>query len=257
MLTAKLLPPPRIVRHYLPQGTGPGALYDGAGNAVRVPVVPQDFKDLGLQVPDYLWPCQETSGNLASTIGSLTLTANGSPTYANDISDWDRNGVGFTEGANQRFSAAAASGPNPASTSVAWLVYFQMSGNVSAVNRRVVAACDGLTTTGVMANLTTSNVLRVICVNVGANGSYNYNDGAAHPLLLVYDRTNSLVRAYTDKEQVNGTYAAGAVDAAKGIGAMSNSSFPGYIVLTAAAAGSVAESYGKATLSALGWTLAY
>lgn len=244
----------RGLKRGLGVSVGPSVPNEGG---IFFPSTAAHFASLGIATPSHLWPCQEASGNLADSLGGLSLVAAGTPLYQQSVPGFTRKAVGFNEGAGQRFTVAAGSGPNPATTSVAWLGYFRMTAGVGGVNRRVLCACDGIATTGVMANLTTSNVVRLLCVAVGANGSYDYNDGALHPMLLVYDRTNSLVRCYTDKEQVNGTYNSGAVDAAKGLGAPTNNSFPGAIPWAIAAGGATAEGYGKTTLQKLGWALAY
>ncbi len=231
--------------------------FDGPRKLIRVPVVPQDWTDLGLRAPDYVWPCQEASGNLASTASTLALVAANGPTYQTTVTDWSRKSVNMAEASGVRFTAAAASGPNPASTSVAWLIYFKLTAGVSGANRRLLVGAAGLTTTGVGVNITTANVARIYCVNVAANGVYDYNDGAVHPLLLVYNRTASTVAYFTDKETLAGTYNAGVVDAAKGLGEAAQNSAPAGVLYMTAAAGAVAESYGKSTLSALGWALAY
>lgn len=248
-------------------GTAPGIIQgilsgidalagDGAAGAFA-PASAAEFAALGIAAPSNLWQCQEASGNLADSIGSLTLTANATPTYQQSITGWARKALGFNETAAQRFQVTAGSGPNVATQSVAWLCYFLLSGTPGA-QRRILTAADGLATTGVLATFLTTGRIRMACVNVTADGTYDYRDSALHPLLLVYNRTGSLVRVFTDKEQVNGTYSAGAVDAAKGLGAAgAGNSLPGFIAWAFAAAGATAEGYGKTTLQQLGWQLSY
>lgn len=227
------------------------------GSTIFTPSTAGEFTALGITAPSNLWLCQEASGNLADSIGALTLTANATPLYQQTVPGWTRKAVGFNETAAQRFQALAGSGPNPATQSVAWLCYFRLSSMPGAA-RRLLTAADGLATTGVLATLTSAGLILLTCVNVGATGLYNYQDGNVHPLLLVYDRTNSLVRVYTDKEQINGTYSAGAVDAQKGLAAAgAGTSLPGLIPWAFAASGATAEGYGKTTLRKLGWSLGY
>lgn len=266
MLTEKINVPRLVPRYRIPYssplfGNSFVGLDAPFAPGVRVPTTRDDFTVLGIVAPNHLWLSQEASGNLTDSIGGVTLAANGTPTYGNAVSGWTRKGLGFDETANQRFSVAAGTGPNPATTSVAWMCYFRVTSDVTSTNRRLLIAADGLATTGVLCNLTLNGgqtLVRIVCVSVGANGTYDYNDGNVHPALLVYDRTNSLVRIYTDKEQLNGTYDAGAVDAAKGIcAAGSGNSILGNVLWAAAASGSTAEGYGKHTLTALGWGLSY
>lgn len=44
------------------------------------------------------------------------------------------------------------------------------------------------------------------CSGSTTTGSQSIQDGRAHPLLLVYDKTNSRVKAYSDLEAVTGTF---------------------------------------------------
>lgn len=247
------------------QSSSSAGLYSGLNNTkganagaggVYVPTTSAEFTALGITAPSSLWLAQEASGNLTDSLGTLTLSANASPLYTQQVAGWARYGVGFNEQTAQRFQAAAGVGPDVATQSVAWLVYLKLAG-VQGGTRRVLHAAEGFTTTGVQVAITTSNQLQLRCVNVGTTGSYDYNDGAVHPVLLAYNRTAGTVRIYTDKEQINGTYSAGAVDAAKGWGASAGTSFLGQILYGFAAGGATAEGYAKSTLSALGWSLAY
>lgn len=87
----------------------PSVTRDGPSNWY-VPQSGADFTALGLAVPDYLWLCQEASGNLSSTIGSLTLTANATGhLYEQTHSGWARKfvQVGAISGSSWRTTDAA------------------------------------------------------------------------------------------------------------------------------------------------------
>ena len=71
----------------------------------------------GLPNPGHAWQMQETSGNLADSLGSTSLTASGTGvTYNSTQSGWTRKGVSFSDGATGTFTSASSL-CNPASTS--------------------------------------------------------------------------------------------------------------------------------------------
>lgn len=73
---------------------------------VFVPQSTSDFVKLGLPVPDYLWLCQDATGNLAATIGPSGLTQNASGSgylYQQSMAGWLRKFVGFPEGNQNGF----------------------------------------------------------------------------------------------------------------------------------------------------------
>jgi hypothetical protein len=79
---------------------------------VFVPQGPADFAALGLPVPDFLWLCQEATGNLTPAIGNtaVQLAPNASPLYQQSVTGWSRKFVGTTDGtAGHRFSTTHAS----------------------------------------------------------------------------------------------------------------------------------------------------
>lgn len=232
----------------------PGVTTDGPSN-VYVPQSQADFTALGLGTWTNLYLCQEASGNMLDTIGSVTLTAVGSPLYQQTVSGWTRKALEFNQAAAQRFSVGAGSGPNPGSTSVAWLVYCKYTGTPSA-NRRLWCPSD-IAVTNLQLVQTTANKAQLVCNSVGTNSVSSYNDSTVHPFLIVFDRTNLLVRLYTELEQVNGTYSALVADGTKGFGATSGTSCLAQVVWAAMTTGANAEALGKTTLSTLGWTLSY
>ena len=249
-------PPPGLCKQIYTDG-GDGGTGAAGGHPVFMPQTAHDFKILGLGVPSSLWPCQEAAGNLAGSLGGFTLTAGGAPTYQNTKTAWTKKALVFTQVASQRFQAASGTGPNPSTQSVSWFCYFYLTG-APAANGRLLMAAANSATTGVMALFQTTGVIRLDCKGVTATGAYNYNDGLVHPCLMVYDRTNTLVRIYTDKEQVDGTYDAGTADNQKGIGGIGASTpAPAGVLWLSCSSGAVAEGRNKSTLSRLGWTLAY
>lgn len=242
----------------LSAGTAPSASRDATSN-IYVPATAGEWTALSLTAPDDLWLSQEASGNLADSIGAVALTANATPGYSAAISGWSRVGVSLTEGtANQRFSAGIGVGPSPASVSIAFLAYVKIKTAVAGATRGILGLGGNLA----VQQQSGLQKIRIACVGVNTNGTANYADGSVHPLLFVYDRTNSKVVVYTDLETFTGTYNVGATDGNKGYGAGGSITTPtGMNVLYGAAySGANAEALStqataKSYLQALGWTI--
>ena len=79
---------------------------DGPSN-VYVPRVAGDFAALGLPVPDYLWLCQETSGELIPAIGAIAGVGAGTRLYRQTLAGWTRKFLGPTVGTNDYFGCTA------------------------------------------------------------------------------------------------------------------------------------------------------
>lgn len=203
--------------------------------------------------PNSLWLCQETSGNLSDSIGSLTLTANATPTYDNAVTGWTRKGLGFTQVANQRFGAAAGVGPSPATTSQMWLWIVTVTATPAAT-RGICQVSNGAT---VLQGLLTSTPRARI--NVGGTTTDGTNSPATEtngmPVVLLYDRSGSRAMLYTSQEKITGTYSAGVVDGVKGIGA--GTSFPGFCVYGAMWSGAAAEAFTDANVKSLLQTMGF
>lgn len=231
-----------------------------ATSTKRVPVNAFQWSMLGY-VPTGLWLCQEGSGNLADSIGSLTLTANGSPLYNQAVAGWTRTAAAFSQLSNQRFTAAAASGPNPATTSVLWLAYF--------VSQTAPGGVRGMMHIGANVGIGMSNignVLRLSVVGVTADDSTTnpVADDLVHPLVLLYDRTNTRAMMYTDEAATTGTYNSGATDGNKGIGGagFATGATPAlsgavYLVAFSSTAAELNDAAVRTLLQALQWTVAW
>lgn len=175
------------------------------------------YNALSVAVPNSLWLCQEASGNLADSIGSLTLTAFATPLYQQSVSGWTRKGVGFTDTTvNQRFTAASGTGPDPGATSVTFL--WLMSVTATPASTRTQAMISDTGTTQFTLRVLTTPALRAVVFNVNANGTDDPTNDGIQPMALKYDRVNSEAKVYTGVEKIAGTYNAGVLDGHKGIG---------------------------------------
>jgi hypothetical protein len=208
--------------------------------------------------PGSTWLCQEASGNLADSIGSVTLTANGAVTYRGGVGGWTRLAAGIPAATAARFQAAAGIGPNPASTSVLWLGYILAA--VTANNRGIMTIGGAAAGTNCEAfTLITTHFPRLTCVAVTADGASDPT-AAVRPWIIRYDRTNSRVNLYTNQEKVTGTYNAGVTDGNKGFGATANAAVACtasllYGACFSGAAAELTDAQIKKLLQTLGWTI--
>lgn len=204
------------------------------------------------------WQAQEASGNLAGTgPSSFTLTANATPLYQQGVTGWTRTASAFNQTSGQRFAAAAATGPSPASTSVLWIGYM--------VSDTLPAAVRGMLNVGGnigvgLVNASGNIRLHVAGVTVDDSTTNPAADNLVHPIIVKHDRTNSVVVLYTDEAKTPGTFAA-ATDGIKGFGAgIFSTSIPalGGVLIGAVASGANAELSDaaiKTILQNLHWTI--
>jgi len=214
-------------------------------------------KGLAMSVPDHLWLMQEASGNLADSIGSMTMTANASPAYQQTLTGVSRKGVQFTDNtANQRFGAAASSGDNVSTTSVLY-VWFVKAGTASGTH--IAGAVDTSTFEGLQL---ATGALRLSVNSVTATtANTNYPSKALFPLALGNDRANSANALWTDAEKLSVTYFSIAADGIKSIGSPNATGVaPLTTVYGFGLVGAHAENQNanlKATLQAMGVTIGW
>lgn len=181
----------------------------------RVPSNAYQWSLLG-ETPASLWLCQEASGNLADSIGSLTLVAGTTPTYSNDTAEFTRAAVGTDNATNDNFVAAAGVGPDPTTTSSLWGWMVVLPAAAPAATRDICFVSDGATFHRAAHH--TTDRIRNTCAGVIADGGVD--PSGARLVMLHYDKSAGTEKAntYTDQEKVTGTYSAAVVDGNKGIG---------------------------------------
>lgn len=210
-----------------------------------------------------LWLCQESSGNLADSIGSMTLLKNGTTTYNNVVSGYTRTAVGIPQATAARFEAAVATGWNISTTSVLLCMVAAITAQ-GAADRGLMTLGGAAAGTAVDVGVTaTTHVPKLDVVGVTTSGASDPVTGAAvRPYTLQYDRTNTQSVFYDDQEKVVGTYNAGATDSNKGFGSSSNFAIPAALsviygfALTGSSAEITPATY-KSLQQALGWTIAW
>ena len=235
--------------------SGAGVTQDGP-SGVYVPQSAAEFQALGLAVPDWLWLCQEASGNLAATIGSVPLVPTASPLFRQPVPGWGRYFVGTADDTvGQRFSTNDAALNVAAGESFAWLVYIAIA-NSTGGNRRVLpvqGAINGF--------LSAFNGTLATFVNGAAVSSVlTYNDlTVVRPLVWFRNATTNQSGSKSDRNQVVVTHDESAfAGQLKGLGAAgAETPTATRACLMAAYKGANAEQDWPAYIRRLGWTLGY
>ena len=218
----------------------------------------RDLPALGLAPLDFLWPCQDTAGNLAGAIGGVDLASNGAgvAVYQAAIASWIRKAIGSTaDGDVRNWRAAGGSGPSPVAGNVAWLGTMLFP-SLPGADRIVMH--PAVTAPNLAVTLRTTGALRLTCNALTADGVYNYVDGAAHPIWVLYNKRLGTVELITDRERIVGTYNAGVTDSNKGVGQCAGAATGIYRCLElGAAVGLNADRDWKAVMQALRWNVVW
>lgn len=159
------------------------------------------FAGLATGIPTSTWNMQEASGNLADSIGTVTLTQSGTGhLYQQSFPGFGRKGVMTIEAmANQKWINSTTA-PNASTTSTLWLVWAGLPAGAPAAVRDLVSNQATL-------DLRYSAAQKIVGVN-GATSTSTITYNAHHIIMVKHDITNSTFVVYTDFEKLVGTYAA-------------------------------------------------
>jgi len=208
---------------------------------------------LSIANPSNLWLMQEGSGNLADSIGAVALTASGTRSYLQSVSGWTRKAIGTTDGTAGAWQVASGVGPSPASTSVAALSLSLLP--APAAERNVFAmtlAASNL----IVVNQTAAGLLKLYLKAGSATGAVSHADGNVHPLMIVYDRTNSTAKLYTDLEIVTAAYDT-VLDGTKGWGGTPSAARHLYGAWWSGADAEMSQAQVRALFVAMGFSVAW
>lgn len=160
---------------------------------VFIPATGAEYTALALVTPFAIHRCQEASGNLAdSTGGGFGMTATATITYNAAVSGWTSTGVSC---ADLGGSFLLSTGPNPASESFMWLLYYSISGAPAA--QRDFVACYTSTYT---VRVTTTP--RFGC-HLGASAPVGtFTPVGSGPIVLQYNKTAGSAALYTLNEKI-------------------------------------------------------
>lgn len=198
------------------------------------------------------WNCQEPSGGLADSIGTVTLATSGAGhLFSQAVAGFNRVGVGTTDGTVGQKWINSTTAPDPSATST---IYY---GVISYPAVAPAAARDIFANGGTLDHRV-STTGRITIVNGGSTTGAGSIVNGVHPIMLKHDITNSLFVAYTDQEKLAGTYAAVASNPMFAVGgqtaAAANAVYLHLAIFTGPS-GQLTDAQIKAVLQTLGWTI--
>jgi hypothetical protein len=236
-----------------------------ATSGIGIPQNSTEWGDSGLSpywaVPDHLWLCQELLGNLADSIGTMTLTKNGAPTFSNSVTGWSTKAlhIELAIAGTQGFSSTA-SAIDISTKSCMWLLYVRLTGTPSSAAVNVLTLNNGAANNAqVVANNTPHWDLRITNVTGGEIVGTQNPTNIVMPLVVQYDRTSELFRLFTLQERIDCPWFPAGGPNTKGIGTIVSNptSGPFDILYMAAWVGANAEIPDwqiRAGLNALNWS---
>lgn len=152
--------------------------------------------------PSSTYLMQEASGNLADSIGSVTLTQTGAGhVYQQAVTGFTRKAAATVDGtAGQKWINTTVA-PNPNTVSTLWLQCIRYPAANPAANRDLIANSASMD-----CRFTSAGKTQIIN---GATTSGTSNPlGTVQWLAIQHDLTNSVWLAYTLQEKITGTFAA-------------------------------------------------
>jgi PKD repeat protein len=166
-----------------------------------LPTEESHFTTLGLAIPDYIWTCDEASGDLIDKVTGLALTAFGTPSYQQSVSGWSAPFVGVDGSAGEAFASVAAGTDLAAGESFAILVIGVPD---------TPAAGLTWTTAGGGTDRTLINASGLVFTQhngvLSSSGAQDHTTGAVHQFLWYRDATANLSGTRTDLEHIPGTH---------------------------------------------------
>lgn len=209
--------------------------------------------------PSSLWNCQETSSNLADSIGTNPLLTANAPLYKQTVSGWSRKGVGMGAGGTQRFTAITV--PDILTTSTLVLAYVLMPGVLPGAVRNIVHVGTGATAVSHDLNTVTSSRVKA-SANITV-GTSNPATGVVRPMLIRIDRTNSQNQGYSDLDKISPAFDATAAGQMLCIGSSASTGFLSmactylYVAAWFGADAEMTDAQIKSMLVALGWSIGW
>jgi hypothetical protein len=209
---------------------------------------------LTISTPDSIYLCQESSGNLADSAGSFTLTATGTLGYQQNAAGWARKGVSTSNGVVGRWSSTDAALPDISTTSC--MVMFFAITAASASNKVICRL--GTTPAAILINSTTPNRFRVISNASSAVSAANDPAGAVRPFVLRERSDVPSTAGFTNQEKLTPAHGAGLTGKKIVLGDDAAASATTTFVYAARWDGvkaNVSDAVVKALLQAMGWTI--
>jgi hypothetical protein len=240
----------------LAEGLAAPAFTIDATSAKGVPVDAAEWAAVGVAAPASTWLCQEAASPLADSIGAVNLASAGAGhLYQQAVAGWSRLAVRTVDGTVGQRWINSVGAPNPLTTSVTLLAYVDMPTTSPGLVRDLLGLVNNL---NVNLSSTSPARVRINCASVFASGT-GTPQSAVRPVVVVYDRTNSTVKVYTDQEKITGTYNATVSSGTQvylgGVLAAPPSAGYLYAAEWSGADAEMSDATVKTMLETLGWTI--
>ena len=189
--------------------------FDGTSTIYR-PSSATHWTALSLPVPAYRFPLQEASGSVTDEVRGATMAASGAVTYqaSGTETSYASKGVQFPDGtAALGFTATTGNLWNVTRQAIAVYIEIEVVSVPAAL--RSVMAFTGASSFYLGLVQATAGKANLSCRSAATtNGTYDYNDGKRHPVLITLIPSASsvdhagggLYRVSTDKQQITGTW---------------------------------------------------
>lgn len=244
--------------HGINRGNPLGSVSRDATSGIYVPITSGEWATVlsvaGISSggPTSVWSFQEFSGNIADSVGSLTLTASAGWTYQAAVTGWSRKAITCLDGGTATMLNTDASLPDISTQSQLILTYLNMPAAAPGVVRVLLAS--GTTMLAYRINTTPRN----ICVGTGSTTGTLDPTNAVRPAVLKLDRSNNTGVLYTDQEKLsvaNVTTMTGKRVGWGGLGANTPALGVLYGAVFTLTAGEMNDATVKTLLQTLGWTI--
>jgi hypothetical protein len=229
-------------------GLGPSSPFTLDATSLKgVPQTVSEYTAAGFAAPTSIWLMQETSGNLADSVGSRHFAQlNSGAAYNQTIAGWTRKGLNVNDGSSDGF---LATGPNMAADSFLMLLYVAIR-SAPASERTIAYYAQ------VKLNVSTAPSYLIYDQSLFMTGAGAYGT-TVHPVIFKLDRGESSVKLYTDLELLAPT-PFGASETGTGIfigGAVQSSAAASYLygALWTGASANMSDSTVHSLLAALQW----
>jgi hypothetical protein len=206
----------------------------------------------GVSNPTNRWLSQETSGNLADSIGSVALVQNNGASYNNSVTGWSRKGIGTVNGGgNSNFQSTSLG--DTSTTSGLLMSYITVTATPTA-EREVLGF--GYAYDHRYASISTSPVYKGN-IHLGSSVTGTHNPGTGVRIIAQQvDRANSRTTSYTDQGEVltptwvNPTYGGSLLIVGDAVGAAASARYL-YTVFWSGTAAEISTTQVQAIMSRL------
>jgi hypothetical protein len=149
--------------------------------------------------PSHLWLMQESSGTLADTIGSTTLTNTGTLSYQQSVTGWSRKAMSApnSNGHYYLFNNTDAALPNSATTSFATLIIMTIDGASGTRDVFLSGNCNG-----VLTSVTSTPKIQAKINGTNTTTGSTTIDTNVHAWLIRSNATTSKFTVSTDFDTV-------------------------------------------------------